>query len=168
MDLAQLDWPFFEERHRALAQEAQAWASARPWHAGDERDVDASCRSLVRHLGEAGWLRHAVAGEEGTIDTRAVCLLREVLAWHHGLADFAFAMQGLGSGAISLQGTPAQREQWLPRVARGEAIARKRTMWCADGGSFTCNARYPVFYGSALPDMPTLVSARRFRVGQAY
>ncbi len=123
MDLAHLDWPFFEERHRALAQEAQAWASARPWHAGDERDVDASCRSLVRHLGEAGWLRHAVAGEEGTIDTRAVCLLREVLAWHHGLADFAFAMQGLGSGAISLQGTPAQREQWLPRVARGEAIA---------------------------------------------
>jgi len=53
-------------------------------------------------------------------------------------------------------------------VARGEAIARKRTMWSADGGSFTCNARYPVFYGSALPDMPTLVTARRLRVGQAY
>jgi acyl-CoA dehydrogenase len=121
MDLAHLDWPFFDERHRALAREAHAWAASQRWEA-DEADVDAECRALVRRLGEAGWLHHAVAGTAG-IDTRAVCLLREVLAWHHGLADFAFAMQGLGSGAISLAGTPTQRERWLPRVAGGEAIA---------------------------------------------
>ncbi len=128
MDLAHLDWPFFDERHRTLAREAAAWAASQHWHAQGEPDVDAECRSLVRRIGEAGWLRHAVAGVahggagEG-IDTRAVCLLREVLAWHHGLADFAFAMQGLGSGAISLHGTPEQRERWLPPVARGDAIA---------------------------------------------
>jgi acyl-CoA dehydrogenase len=120
MDLAHLDWPFFDERHRTLAREAQAWAASQAWH-GDH-DVDAACRVLVRRLGEAGWLQHAVAGPAG-VDTRAVCLLREVLAWHHGLADFVFAMQGLGSGAISLEGTSAQRERWLPRVARGDAIA---------------------------------------------
>ena len=128
MDLAHLDWPFFDERHRTLAREAAAWAASQGWHAQGEPDVDAECRSLVRRLGEAGWLRHAVAGvvhggAGEAIDTRAVCLLREVLAWHHGLADFAFAMQGLGSGAISLHGTPEQRERWLPRVARGDAIA---------------------------------------------
>jgi acyl-CoA dehydrogenase len=121
MDLAHLDWPFFDERHRTLAREAQAWAASQAWH-GDHADADAACRALVRRLGEAGWLQHAVAGPAG-VDTRAVCLLREVLAWHHGLADFVFAMQGLGSGAISLEGTPAQRERWLPRVARGDAIA---------------------------------------------
>ena len=124
MDLAHFDWPFFDDRHRTLAREARAWAASQPWPAGDPggADVDAECRALVRRLGAAGWLRNAVAGSAG-IDTRAVCLLREVLAWHHGLADFAFAMQGLGCGAISLEGTPAQRERWLPRVARGEAIA---------------------------------------------
>jgi acyl-CoA dehydrogenase len=80
----------------------------------------------VQELGEGGWLRHAVGGaygEQEVIDTRAICLIRETLAYHNGLADFAFAMQGLGSGAISLQGTPAQQERYLPRVARGEAIA---------------------------------------------
>jgi acyl-CoA dehydrogenase len=121
-----LDWPFFEARHRELALALDAWAST---HLGDvaHDDVDAACRTLVRRLGEAGWLRHAVGvlpwGTQAGIDTRAVCLLRETLARHAGLADFAFAMQGLGSGAISLQGTPAQQERYLPRVARGEAIA---------------------------------------------
>jgi alkylation response protein AidB-like acyl-CoA dehydrogenase len=86
-------------------------------------DVDADCRRLVRLLGEGGWLRHAIGGAETPIDTRAVCLIRETLARHNGLADFAFAMQGLGSGAISLFGTEAQRERYLPRVARGTAIA---------------------------------------------
>jgi alkylation response protein AidB-like acyl-CoA dehydrogenase len=88
----------------------------RPHHG----DVDAACRSLVRSLGEGGWLQHAVGD---TIDTRAVCLIRETLARHDGLADFAFAMQGLGSGAICLAGSATQKQRYLPRVARGEAIA---------------------------------------------
>lgn len=120
---AHLSWPFFEERHRLLARELDVWAQAqvRDRH-GD--DVDATCRALVRELGAAGWLHHAVAAKPGVvIDTRSICLIRETLARHSGLADFAFAMQGLGSGAISLQGTPAQRERYLGRVAHGEAIA---------------------------------------------
>ncbi|HUG23431.1 acyl-CoA dehydrogenase family protein [Piscinibacter sp.] len=126
MDTAHLDWPFFDERHRTLARELGEWAPAHLTHA--QGDVDTQCRALVRSLGEAGWLRHAVAGTShggaaDVIDTRAICLLRETLAWHHGLADFAFAMQGLGSGAISLHGTAAQQERYLSRVARGEAIA---------------------------------------------
>ena len=122
-----LDWPFFEPRHRALAHELDAWAArhVRDVH-GD--DVDADCRALVRALGAAGWLAHAVGGRAyggaaDAIDTRAICILRETLARHNGLADFAFAMQGLGSGAISLAGTEAQKSAWLPRVARGEAIS---------------------------------------------
>ncbi|WP_256080012.1 acyl-CoA dehydrogenase family protein [Massilia sp. YIM B04103] len=122
-----LGWPFFEPRHAALERELDAWA-ARQVRDAHGADVDAACRQLVRQLGEAGWLRHAVGGSAhgGTldaIDTRAVCLIRETLARHNGLADFAFAMQGLGSGAISLFGDVAARQAWLPRVARGEAIA---------------------------------------------
>ena len=124
-DRAYLDWPFFEERHRKLSGELEAWA----WHHiahGHGSDVDEACRKLVRELGAGGWLRNAVGGAHGqqeTIDTRSVCLVRETLARHQGLADFAFAMQGLGSGAISLQGTAQQKEKYLGRVARGEAIA---------------------------------------------
>ncbi|HSC00617.1 MAG TPA: acyl-CoA dehydrogenase family protein, partial [Burkholderiaceae bacterium] len=122
-----LDWPFFEPRHRVLAHELDAWAAT---HVRDVHghDVDADCRALVRAIGGAGWLTHAVGGKAyggaaDTIDTRAICILRETLARHNGLADFAFAMQGLGSGAISLAGTEAQKKAWLPRVARGEAIS---------------------------------------------
>jgi alkylation response protein AidB-like acyl-CoA dehydrogenase len=122
-----LDWPFFDQRHRALAKELEAWAAAnvRDLHGND---VDADCRRLVKLLGDAGWLSHAVAGSgyggaAEVIDTRAICLLRETLARHNGLADFAFAMQGLGSGAISLAGTEGQKRHWLAQVARGEAIA---------------------------------------------
>lgn len=123
-----LAWPFFDERHRELAAHLGAWAASQLHGAGHDSDVDAQCRSLVRELGRAGWLRHAVAGiayggATEAIDTRAICLLRETLAWHHGLADFAFAMQGLGSGAISLAGTDVQRARWLPRVAEGAALA---------------------------------------------
>ncbi len=127
MKTEHLAWPFFEPRHRGLAAELDAWA-AQHLHAGHDGDVDAQCRALVKQLGAAGWLRHAVAGtaQGGAaelIDTRSICLLRETLAYHHGLADFAFAMQGLGSGAISLAGTPEQRARYLPKVAEGAAIA---------------------------------------------
>jgi acyl-CoA dehydrogenase len=118
-DTAYLDWPFFEDRHRALQRELDAWAAEHVAHMHGP-DVDAACRQLVRALGGAGWLQHAVGDR---IDTRSICILRETLGRHNGLADFAFAMQGLGSGAISLQGTPAQKERYLTRVARGEAIA---------------------------------------------
>lgn len=124
-DKSYLDWPFFEARHQAFATELDGWAAANVAHVHGP-DVDASCKHLVRTLGQAGWLRHAVAGKHGagdTIDTRTICLARETLARHNGLADFAFAMQGLGSGAISLQGTPQQQERYLDRVAKGEAIA---------------------------------------------
>ncbi len=122
-----LEWPFFEPRHRALAHELDAWATAHVPHAHGP-DVDAECKALVASLGRAGWLTHAVGGRAHggaaeAIDTRAICLLRETLARHSGLADFAFAMQGLGSGAISLAGTAEQKARYLPRVARGEAIA---------------------------------------------
>ena len=126
-DKSYLGWPFFEQRHAALERELDAWAAA---HVRDAHgtDTDAQCRELVRALGDAGWLRHAVGGTAyggalDTIDTRAICLIRETLARHNGLADFAFAMQGLGSGAISLFGSDANKQAYLPRVAKGEAIA---------------------------------------------
>ncbi|SHN38103.1 acyl-CoA dehydrogenase [Duganella sacchari] len=114
-----LEWPFFEARHATLEKELDVWAAQHVAHAHGD-DVDAACRQLVHQLGEGGWLRHAVGD---TIDTRAICLIRETLARHNGLADFAFAMQGLGSGAISLFGSAENRHTYLPRVARGDAIA---------------------------------------------
>lgn len=126
-DQSYLKWPFFDARHEQLARELDAWAAS---HIAQEHghDVDAECRKLVKQLGDAGWLGHAVAGAAfggvgEQIDTRAICLIRETLARHSGLADFAFAMQGLGSGAISLAGTEAQKQRYLARVAKGEAIA---------------------------------------------
>ncbi len=126
-DTRYLDWPFFESRHRELAAELDAWCVAHLAHTSQD-DVDAACRALVTQLGAAGWLRHAVGGtahggSADTIDTRAICLIRETLARHDGLADFAFAMQGLGSGAITLHGSAEQKARYLPRVANGEAIA---------------------------------------------
>ncbi|MEK8053570.1 acyl-CoA dehydrogenase family protein [Ideonella sp. DXS22W] len=148
-DLSHLDWPFFDAPHRALAQALDAWCTEHLAHAGHSTDVDAQCRALVRQLGEGGWLRHAVAGTAhgGTrdvIDTRAICLLRETLAHHHGLADFAFAMQGLGSGAISLAGTEAQRARYLPAVASGQklaAFALSEPTAGSDVAAMQCSAR---------------------------
>jgi len=127
-----LDWPFLEPRHKALATELRQWAGRCLNHAhpADEsiQGIDEACRKLVRQLGEGGWLKYAIGGSAygasaDTIDTRAVCLIRETLAQHSGLADFAFAMQGLGSGAISLFGSHEQKLKYLPRVASGSAIA---------------------------------------------
>jgi acyl-CoA dehydrogenase len=124
-DWGYLDWPFFDEHHRALAKELDAWACLHIAQAHGE-DIDAQCKELVRLLGQGGWLRHAVSTGRGDqaplIDTRSICLIRETLARHSGLADFAFAMQGLGSGAISLAGTLEQKSAYLERVAVGSAI----------------------------------------------
>ncbi|OGK78643.1 MAG: acyl-CoA dehydrogenase, partial [Candidatus Rokubacteria bacterium GWA2_73_35] len=125
-DRSYLAWPFFDDRHRALAADLRAWAATHataPPHA----DVDEACRRLVRGLGRAGFLRLTVpaagGGAHERLDVRSLALAREVLAYHDGLADFAFVMQGLGSGPISLHGTPEQQRRWLPGVARGEKIA---------------------------------------------
>lgn len=119
--------PFFDDAHRTLARELDDWCRASLSHRDAGADVDAACRSLVRQLGDAGWLRYCVPRQHGgaleRLDSRALCLLRATLARHDGLADFAFAMQGLGSGAITLAGNDALRERYLPRVARGDAIA---------------------------------------------
>ncbi len=111
-----LDWPFFEDRHRELAERLEAWCAANL--PVDHGDTDAACRGLVAALGEAGFLRHT----GGALDVRSLCILRETLARHDGLADFAFAMQGLGTGAISLFGTEEQKG-WLDRTRAGKAIS---------------------------------------------
>jgi acyl-CoA dehydrogenase len=122
-DQSFLAWPFFDDRHRNFAARLQAWAAENTGGLS-HADVDADCRELVRRLAADGWLRHSVApSAEAALDVRSLCLTREILARHEGLADFAFAMQGLGSGPISLFGTPEQRAQYLPAVQRGEKIA---------------------------------------------
>jgi acyl-CoA dehydrogenase len=117
-----LDWPFFEERHRLLARELEAWCG-RELADDEPTDIDEGCRSLVRRLGRAGWLHYCVPDAAGRLDVRSLALIREILARHSGLADFAFAMQGLGSGAISLFGSEAQKQAYLPAVASGKKIA---------------------------------------------
>jgi acyl-CoA dehydrogenase len=112
-----LDWPFFEPRHRALKDELDAFAAGLGPLAHDDANADATCRALVARLGEAGLLRLSVE-----LDVRSLCLARETLAYHGGLPDFAFAMQGLGSGAVTLFGTEAQKAQLLPAVEAGTAI----------------------------------------------
>ena len=147
-DTRYLEWPFFEPRHRELAAALDDWSAKHLAHVS-HADIDASCRALVTLLGEAGWLSHAVAGiahggASAQIDTRAICLIRETLARYDGLADFVFAMQGLGSGAISLHGTEEQKSAWLPRVATGNAIAAfalSEPNAGSDVAALTCAAR---------------------------
>lgn len=119
-DRSFLEWPFFETRHRTLAADLDVWCAANlPVNHGN---VDNACRELVRKLGDAGWLRHTGAGEAEKLDVRMLCLIRETLARHDGLADFAFAMQGLGMGAVSLFGTAEQRT-WLEKTRAGLALS---------------------------------------------
>ena len=112
-------WPFFDERHASLSREAEAWARESLGHAHGD-DADAICRRLVQDLGCAGYLRHCVTE---TPDVRSIALLREVLAYHAGLADFAFVMQGLGSGPIALAGSDLLKKKYLGKAAAGDAIA---------------------------------------------
>ena len=124
LDRGFLQWPFLEERHAALAERVETWAAR---HCGDvdHHDVDAACRGLVKQLGGDGWLKYTAPGDDPSekIDVRTLALIRETLARHSGLADFAFAMQGLGAGPISLFGTAAQKADWLPKTRSGAAIA---------------------------------------------
>ncbi len=125
-----LKWPFFDESHRRLATEAERWATASlepDAHPSERAAVDARCRELVSRLGKAGLLRHCLreadGGASADFDARSICLLRETLAYRDGLADFSFAMQGLGSAPLSLAGSERLRASYLPRVAEGSAIA---------------------------------------------
>jgi len=152
-----LEWPFFEPEHRELAEHLEAWAEshiAHRAHAEDRASVDGACRALVRDLGLAGWTRYSVpyAAQRAVselhavaqFDVRALALIRETLAWYDGLADFAFAMQGLGSGAISLAGSPELQGRYLPRVAAGEAIAAfalSESEAGSDVAAIQCSAR---------------------------
>jgi acyl-CoA dehydrogenase len=125
-DASFLSWPFFDDEHRELASALDRWAAQ---HLGDAEhdDADAACRELVAALGRDGWLRYAVPRRFGgvfeEVDSRAVCIVRETLARHDALADFAFAMQGLGSAPIVLGGEPELQARYLPRVCAGTAIA---------------------------------------------
>ncbi len=126
---AYLHWPFFGPEHAKLAADVASWAAAacaQPSLQDDREALDTRCRELVRALGKAGWTAYSVAGKHGRtagFDVRSLALIRETLARHDALADFAFAMQGLGSGAISLAGSPELQDRYLPTVASGEHIA---------------------------------------------
>jgi acyl-CoA dehydrogenase len=119
-----LDWPFFDDRHRTFAADLEAWADrTQAVHLHGDHDLDGDCRTILKALAEGGWLHNAVPDADGKLDVRTLCLTRETLARRSGLADFVFAMQGLGSGPISLFGTDEQKARWLPGVAAGETIA---------------------------------------------
>lgn len=142
-----LDWPFFAAEHRALSQRLDRFTASEALASVDHVDVDAACRRLVRALGQAGLLDAAVApadGDASDIDSRSVCLTREALAWRDGLADFAFAMQGLGSGAIAIAGSPELKHRVLPKVRAGEwlaAFALSEKNAGSDVAAMACSAR---------------------------
>ncbi len=121
-DKSFLNWPFFDERHRAIAAGIESWCAANL--PADQADLDGACRDLVRKLGRDGWLKHTAPDHDAAValDVRTLCLMRETLARHDALADFAFGMQGLGAGPISLFGNAEQRH-WLARTRSGQAIA---------------------------------------------
>jgi len=125
-DTTFLNWPFFADAHRSLAAELRSWA-AREIEPLPHGDVDADCRRIAQLLGDAGWLRYAVPKAHGgaldALDVRSLCLIRETLGYHSGLADFVFALQGLGSGPITLFGNDAMKQKYLPAVAAGKSIA---------------------------------------------
>ncbi|MTI11045.1 acyl-CoA dehydrogenase family protein [Curvivirga aplysinae] len=123
-DKSFLDWPFFEPKHRQLSEALEVWAAHNLVDV-DHGDTDATCKRLVQMLGAEGFLKHsAIDPKTGSgLDVRSLCLIRETLARYDGLADFSFAMQGLGTGAISLFGTDEQKNHWLPLTRSGEVIS---------------------------------------------
>lgn len=171
-DRSFLNWPFFEDRHRELAVQLDAWCSDQLQV--DHSDTDAACRKLVADLGAAGWLKHS-AGD--ALDVRSLSIIRETLARHDGLADFAFAMQGLGTGAISLFGTDAQKEEWLPLTRSGKAlsafaltepqsgsdVANSTMTALADGDDYVLNGEKTWISNGGIADVYTLFA----RTGEA-
>lgn len=170
-DKSFLKWPFFESHHKALAEALEEWACDHLTRI-DHTDTDNACRSLVKQLGDGGWLTHSAIDPltPSSLDVRTLCIIRETLARHDGLADFAFAMQGLGTGALSLFGTPAQKEQWLPLTRRGQAISAfaltepqsgsdvaNATMTAIkDGGQFILNGEKTWISNGGIADLYTL------------
>jgi acyl-CoA dehydrogenase len=147
-DKSFLNWPFFEKRHGALKKEAEDFAASVVPPLIDHHDADTSCRKLVAALGKSGLLRHAVTspygGKTEKFDVRSLCLIRESLSYVDGLADFAFAMQGLGTGPVTLFGTEEQKRQWLPSIAEGKAIsafALSEPEAGSDVAALACSAR---------------------------
>jgi acyl-CoA dehydrogenase len=137
---ASLRWPFFTPEHQALAERVDAWAKQRLQETHDRASVDGTCKALVRDLGKAGITSHCIQVK----DVRALAIIRETLAWHDALADFAFAMQGLGSGAISLAGSDELKRKYLPDVAAGKAIAAfalSESEAGSDVAAMSCSAR---------------------------
>ena len=173
-DRSFLTWPFFDETHRARAEAMEGWCAR--LHV-DHGDIDAACRKLVADLGAGGWLQATGAAEGERLDVRTLCLSREILARHDGLADFAFAMQGLGTGAISLFGTPAQQAEWLPLTRSGQAIAAfaltepqsgsdvaNSTMTATpDGDDYVLNGEKTWISNGGIADVYTLIA----RTGEA-
>lgn len=173
-DRSFLTWPFFDETHRARAEAMEGWCAR--LHV-DHGDIDAACRKLVADLGAGGWLQATAAVEGERLDVRTLCLSREILARHDGLADFAFAMQGLDTGAISLFGTPEQQAEWLPLTRSGQAIAAfaltepqsgsdvaNSTMTAtADGDDYVLNGEKTWISNGGIADVYTLIA----RTGEA-
>ncbi|UWR13971.1 acyl-CoA dehydrogenase family protein [Sulfitobacter sp. M368] len=175
-DRSFLTWPFFEDHHRELAGALDAWA-VQNLGAVDHGDTDAACRDLVTMLGQGGWLRHSGAEAGESLDVRSLCLIRETLARYDGLADFSFAMQGLGTGAISLFGNAEQQAEWLPKTRSGAAISAfaltepqsgsdvaNSTMTAqADGNGFVLNGRKTWISNGGIADVYTVFA----RTGEA-
>tara|TARA_X000000368_G_C23054270_1_gene723111 strand:- start:2327 stop:3484 length:1158 start_codon:yes stop_codon:yes gene_type:complete len=173
-----LNWPFFEDHHRALAAQLEDWATDK-LASIDHSDTDTACRHLVTQLGQAGILNHSATdpADPRSLDVRSLCLIRETLARHDGLADFAFAMQGLGTGAISLFGSDTQKFEWLSRTRTGEAISAfaltepqsgsdvaNSTMTATeDGNDFVLNGEKTWISNGGIADVYTLFA----RTGEA-
>ncbi|WP_428528770.1 acyl-CoA dehydrogenase family protein [Roseibium sp.] len=173
-DKSFLSWPFFQDRHRKLAEDLEAFAKG--LHV-DHSDTDQACRSLVKAMGAAGWLQPTASEDGAPLDVRTLCLSREILARHDGLADFALAMQGLGTGALSLFGTAEQKAAWLPKTRAGEAISAfaltepqsgsdvaNSTMTATDDGdSYVLNGEKTWISNGGIADVYTLFA----RTGEA-
>jgi acyl-CoA dehydrogenase len=143
-----LDWPFFEARHKTLVSDLDRWAGSH-LDFSEELDVESTCRKIARQLADGGWFHYSIAGKSygaanDTIDVRSLCLIRETLAQYSGLAEFVFAMQGLGSGPISLFGSDAQKQKYLPHVADGRylaAFAISEANAGSDAAALECSAK---------------------------